>query len=59
MNNNELINYIKNKNYHITTSEYSYICSNCTSIDHIKYLYEDKFVLWTTLGSEIIFYVRP
>lgn len=59
MNDNELINYIKERNYHITTSEYAYVCSQCTSIDHIKYLYDDKFEMWTTLGNEIIFYVIP
>ena len=57
MSDKELVNYIKERNYHITTSEYAYICSQYTSIDHVKYLQNNQFILWTTLGNEIIFYV--
>ena len=59
MSDKELVNYIKERNYHITTSEYAYICSQHTSIDHVKYLQNNQFILWTTFGNEIIFYVVP
>lgn len=59
MNNQQLLTYIKERNYNINTSEYAYVCSNCSAIDHIKYLYDNKFVLWTFSGNEIIFCVKP
>ena len=32
----EVINYLKDKNYKLTSDEYIYLCSTCPQITHIK-----------------------
>lgn len=48
----EVINYLKDKNYKLTSDEYIYLCSTCPQITHIKYnSFEDNFEIKTDCNS--------